>query len=201
MRVSPIRSGYSSKINSQSRKVSRNTASQNTFYNNPSFKADVRVDYEPLNNFPEAHQKLIRPILDHAKTAYKDLGNDNMLFFIKPIVTPDKRSKDRFYSISIKKTFKDTETARTSILENKDRDFPNTSDPDIPKLRNRDPEVMQRLKIQNEITAGFTPQSVLPDELIRKLDSTMEAAVKNMSHFVPKEEIKYKPVFENYDRW
>lgn len=187
MRVSPIRSSYSSKINNQSKNISKNSVNQNTFYNNPSFKADVRVDYGALGGFPEAHQKLIRPVLDHAKTAYEDIGNDNMLFFIRPIVTSDWRPKNRFYSIAIKKTFKDPETARTSILENNDKDYPNANRPDIEKLRNRDPEVMQRLKLQKETCVQFMPQRLLPNELIRHLDDYMKAASINMTYFVPEE--------------
>lgn len=201
MRVSPVRFNYSSKINNKNRNLSANKVVQNPLYNNPSFKADVRVDYESLKSFPEEHQKLIRPILDHAKTAYKDLGNDNMLFSIKPVVTPDKRPKDRFYGISITRTFKDSEAARTSILENNDKDFSHLNRPDINKLRNKDPEIMQRLKIQKETGTRFIPQRLLPQELISLLDSDMEDAVKSMTYSVPKEIVKYKPVSDNYDRW
>lgn len=192
MRVSPVRFSSSSKTNNnQSRNVNRNSINQSTFYNNPSFKADVRVDYKPIDSFPEAHQKLIRQVLDHAKTAYKDLGDDNMLFFIRPIVATNWRPKNNMYSIAIKRTFKDAELAGTSILKNNDRDFPNDDDPDIEKLRNKDPKVMERLKMQKETCVQFMPLYNIPHELIRHLDDDMEAAVRKMTYGVPEEPKKY----------
>lgn len=62
---------------------------------NPAFKADVKVTQFSFSEeeMPEEQAKPLLRALVHAKTAYKNLGSDNILITLKPFTNGETKSK------------------------------------------------------------------------------------------------------------
>lgn len=113
MRVSSIGSfGYSSPKFAPQKHQSRPNA--------PAFKADVRVTQFSFSEeeMPENQAKSLLSTLVHAKTAYKNLGSDNILIILKPFTNGETKSKKIKSNIRITAVYKDAKKALDEIKEN-----------------------------------------------------------------------------------
>lgn len=183
MRVNTIGKTYLPKVN--------NNKGSNK---NVTFKADVRIDYNELRSLPKEQAEIITPYLEKAANseAYKRLGSDNMLLTLRPWSTSDKNPNKKQYCIDLIGQFKDVNRARKEIIENLDRDFPDYNDSDIIGLKNKDADIMGRLKSTIESSTAILHLSYWPQVMENNLDKRIHSMVRSLSYGVPEEPKEYK---------
>lgn len=176
--------------------------------NPPSFKADVRImptQFWSPEEMPPEHALQIIEILKHAKTAYKNLGSDNLLIQIQPVMdTSEGKSKknigcgiDMFYG------FKDAETARKEILENRKKDDYQQHADYLKGLKDRDPQIMEDLKTVEKVSTDsfrLKRRNIFYKSLMDNFDDDMKSIIKYSKYHVPgkSEDIKFTDEYDPY---
>lgn len=161
--------------------------------NSPSFKADVRViptrNWSP-EEMPPEHALQIIKILKYAQTAYKDLGSDNLLIQILPVMdTSEGKSKKNIgWGIDMFYGFKDAETARKEILENRKKDDYQKREVDLKGLKDRDPQIMENLKTVEKVSTSrfrLKRRNIFYKSLMDNFDDDMKSIIKYSKYHVP----------------
>ncbi len=154
----------------------------------PSFQADVRVDYRRLYDFPPKLAVKFQDILTKAETAYENEGSDNLLFELTPVVTGEKgRFVDsRVYRVWMDVYYKDPEIARKEILQNREKESLPCDRGDVVKLKERDPEIMKRLKMKQIDSTPFYLEKEAFEKMEGILDEGMKDLIWKYTTIVPK---------------
>ncbi len=162
MRVSPLTQSYAPK--------------------RQAFKAIVKVDDTIPDNFPSHGVDAMRESLEHAKTAYRDWGNDNMLIRINPYVAYWQSPDVRTYGFEVTREFVDKEKARTDLIENNKKDFPEDIET-ISLLEQRDPEAMRNLERQELYPISLKNKK--PCEYKKELDESINSSIFSLKYSIP----------------
>lgn len=95
----------------------------------PAFKADVRIADKYYDNDSVSDEQVnqMERLLEEAKTAYQDIGNDNLLVILSPVIRKRFLAKDAI-DIAAVAVYKDTEKARLDIIEQLKSDFKDSDD-------------------------------------------------------------------------
>lgn len=191
--VSPISSFGFSKANNQS--------SQKQVQHSPSFKADVRIargtniDGEAL---PEEQAKPLLQSLVHAMTAYKNLGSDNILIYLKPIIEPGSWSKKPRANIEVTAVFKDpaleVQKLKEDLKNNPDKvrkaliyfeDGPE-KEKEINELKRNPEKKLEDFRVENFHSTVY--ESCCEKDITvtpERLDHRIKSVVDRMTNYIP----------------
>lgn len=91
----------------------------------PAFKADVRISDKWYSNNSVTDKQIneMERLLEDAKTAYQNIGNDNLLVVLAPVIRKRFLAKDAL-DVAAVAVYKDPEKARLDIIEKLKKECP-----------------------------------------------------------------------------